>query len=152
VLWNVAEKKCRDADYASHAGHEEKVVHQVGMEHLDIGQYSHGETKNSCGRLTMSASLFFSAIRASISAKVFSFMGVVTRLGVAVPERVLKVSPKKPVGRVVFCWRLRAAARVRGHGPWDLVDCWTGVVALVVAAVDVQDAALDWRAAFWRSS
>ena len=99
----------------------------------------------------MSASLFFSAMRASMSAKVFSLIGVVMR-GVAVPERVLKVSPKKPVGRVVFCWRLRAAARVRGQGPWDLVDCCTGVVALVVAAVDAEDAILDCRAAFWRSS
>jgi len=108
--------------------------------------------KISQDKLTISASLFFSAIRASISASVFSLMGVVAWFGVAVPERVLKVSPKKPVERVVFCWRLRAAARVRGQGPWDLFDCCTGVVALVVADVDVQEAILDWRAAFWRSS
>lgn len=91
----------------------------------------------------MSASLFFSAIKASMSDWVFSLTGVVMRLGVAVPERFLKVSPRKPVGRVVFCWRLRAAARVRGQGPCDLLDCCTGVVALVVAEVDVQDAILD---------
>jgi len=109
------------------------VFHQVGIEQ-------------------MSASLFFSAIKASMSASVFSLMGVGMRFGVAVPESVLKVSPKKPVGRVVLCWRLRAAARVRGQGPCDLFDCCTGVVALVVAAVDVQDATFNWRAAFWRSS
>lgn len=130
VLWK---KNWRDAGNASRVGHGETIVYQVGIEQ-------------------MSASLFFSAIKASMSARVFSFMGVLMRLGVAVPESVLKVSPKKPVGRVVFCWRLRAAARVRGQGPWDLFDCCTGVVALVVAAVEAQDATLDWRAAFWRSS
>ena len=65
----------------------------------------------------MSASLFFSAIKASMSARVFSFMGVLMRLGVAVPESVLKVSPKKPVGRVVFCWRLSTGKLTRGGRP-----------------------------------
>lgn len=62
----------------------------------------------------MSASLFFSAIRASSSARLLSLVGVVPRPmdGVAVPERVLNVLPKKPVERVAFCWRLRAAAKV----------------------------------------
>jgi hypothetical protein len=101
----------------------------------------------------MSASLFFSAIKASISAWVFSLTGVVVRLsvGVAVPERVLKVAPKKPVGRFALCWRLSAAARVLGQGPC-LVDCCASAATLVLPGVDAQEVTFDARAALMRSS
>lgn len=103
----------------------------------------------------MSASLFFSAIRASISDCVFSLAGVMLRLivGVAVPESVLNVAPKKPVGRVAVCWRLSAAARDFGQGPCDFGTCCEGVVeALVLSGVDAQEVTFDCWAALMRSS
>lgn len=103
----------------------------------------------------MSASLFFSAIKASISAWVFSLAGVVVRVidGVAVPESVLNVAPKKPVGRVAVCWRLSAAARVFAQGPCDLGgDCCASVATLVLSGVEAQDVTFDALAALMRSS
>ena len=102
----------------------------------------------------MSASLFFSAIRASISAWVFSLAGVRLRLsdGVAVPESVLNVAPKKPVGCVALCWRLSAAARVFAQGPCDLVGCCASVATLVLSGVEAQEVTFEARAALMRSS
>ena len=93
----------------------------------------------------MSASLFFSAIKASISAWVFSLAGVVVRViaGVAAPESDLNVAPKKPVGRAAVCWRLSAAARVFGQGPCDLGDCCASVATLVLPGVEAQEVTLE---------
>jgi len=102
----------------------------------------------------MSASLFFSAIKASISAWVFSLAGVVVRViaGVAAPESDLNVAPKKPVGRAAVCWRLSAAARVFGQGPCALVDCCASAATLVLSGVEAHEVTVDALAALMRSS
>lgn len=106
-------------------------------------------------RLTISKSLFFSAIKASTSACVFSLAGVGRRVkdGVAVPELVLEKPwmrlPKKPPAVVAVCWRLsRAVVRVFGHGPCaDLSAGRDALVEGVRAGEDVQEEAADRAAA-----
>jgi hypothetical protein len=70
---------------------------------------------------------------------------------VAVPERVLKVAPKKPVGRVAL-WRLSAAAKVFGQGPCDFLNCCDSAATLVFSGVDAHEVTFDSRAALMRSS